>query len=97
MSLISSKLFGCGYHYQIFTISYENSAFAGGNKDEAVLSIIDIQIGGDIEDEEGAVFAVIDIELLLFDRIYLFDPEGLGFVEEAVVVRVYLFLDIFRL
>ena len=66
MYFISPELFSYSNHYQIFAISNENCTLAWGYKDEAVLTIIDVQISCDIKNEENAIFAVIDVELLLF-------------------------------
>jgi len=61
------------------------------------LSVIYIEISCDVENEKGAVLAVIDVELLLFDGIDLFDSECLGLVDEAIIIRVDFFLDCFGL
>lgn len=96
MQFIGSELFSGCYNNQIFAVPDKNSTLAWGNEDEAVLSIIDVQVGSDIEDEIKTVFAVIDIELLLFDWVDLLHFKGLSLVDEAIIVGVYFFLYCFR-
>ena len=67
MTLVCSKLLGGSYYHYIFAASNKDSALAWSNKDETVLSVINIDVGGYVEDEELAIFAIIDVILLLFD------------------------------
>lgn len=92
MYLIGPELLGGSHNNQIFAVPDEDSTLAGRDEDEAILGIIDVEVGSDIEDEVEAVLAVIDIELLLFDGVDLLDPEGLSLVDEAIIVGVYFFL-----
>ena len=61
------------------------------------MGIIYVQVGSDIEDEIKAVFAVIDIELLLFDGVDFLHSKGLNLIDEAIIVWIYFFLYCFRL
>lgn len=92
MALICSKLLGCCNQSDLLAVSDKDGAFAGGDKDGAVLTVIDVEVGGDIEDKILAIFAVFDIVLLLFDRIYLLDFEGLILIDESIIVRIVFLL-----
>jgi len=95
MAFIGSELSSYSNDGELLTISDENGAFAGCNEDCAVLAVVNVYIGRDVEDKIAAVFAIVDVVLLLFYRVNFFNLEGVGLVFEAVVVRVILFLDSF--
>ena len=67
MAFIGPELSGNSYDGELFAIPKENCAFTRCNEDEAVDAVVYVDIGGDVKDEKGAVFAVVEVELLLFD------------------------------
>lgn len=97
MYFIGSKLFSCSYNHQIFAISNKHSTLTRPNKDKAILCVVYVQISSDIEDEVATILAIIDIKLLLFDRVNLLDSKCLILIDKTVVVRIDFFLDCLRL
>ena len=93
MALVRSELSGGGHNDHVLAVADEDGAFAGCNEDEAVFGVIDVEVGGYVENEKITIFALIDVILLLFDGIYLFDFERALLVHELVVVRVVFLLD----
>jgi hypothetical protein len=67
VALVSSKLFGGCNHGDSFAIPNEDGAFTGRDEDGAIFTVIDVKIGSDVEYEEGAVPALVDVVLLLFN------------------------------
>lgn len=51
MTFIGSELLCNCHHRYVFTVSHEDSGLARSHEDEAVLGVIDIKIGSDIEDK----------------------------------------------
>lgn len=92
MTFVSSELFGDGYHSYIFAVSDKDGGLTRGHKNEAVIGVIDVKIGCDVEDEISTTVTIIDIKLLLLNRINLFYFKTHILAFEAVVVRVVLFL-----
>ena len=92
MTFVSSELFGDSYHSHIFAISDKNGGLTRGHKNEAVIGVIDVKIGCDVEDEISTIVAIVDIKLLLLNRINLFYFKTHILAFEAVVVRIVLFL-----
>lgn len=69
MTLISPKLLGSCYQNHSFAIPNEDGALAGCDKDGAVLTVINVEVSSDVEDEEVTVFAILNIVLLLLDGV----------------------------
>jgi hypothetical protein len=92
MALIGPELFGGSNQYHSLAIPDENGALARRYEDRASFTVIDVEIGGDVEDEEVAIFAVVDVVLLLLNRVDFLHLEGTTLVDEAVVVGVVLLL-----
>lgn len=70
MALIRPELFSGCDQGDSFAISNEDGAFAGRYEDGAVLAVVDVEIGGDVEDEVCAMPASVDVVLLLFNRVH---------------------------
>lgn len=81
----------------IFAISDEDGRLARGDKDGAVVAIVDVEIGGDIEDEEAAIRAAVDVVLLFLDGIDGLHLELPVFFEVSIVVGIVLLFYGFRL
>lgn len=92
MTLISSKLTSSCHNDHVFTVSYEYCAFTGSNKNKAVFRVVNVEIGCDVENKIIAVFAFIDVILLLFDGVYLFNFEGPFLVHKLIIIWVIFFL-----
>ena len=67
MALICSKLTSDSNNSEFLAIPDKNSALARRQKDKAVLAVVNIHIGSDIENKVKGIFAIVDIVLLLFD------------------------------
>lgn len=50
-------------------IPNEDGGLAWGDKDEAILAIVDINIGSDVKDKEGALPTPVNIVLLLLNGV----------------------------
>ena len=92
MALISSKLSSGCHNDHVLTISYEYGTFTGSHKNKTVFGVIDVKVGCDVENEKIAVFTLIDVVLLLFDGIYLFNFEGTFLVHKLIIIWVIFFL-----
>ena len=88
VTLICSKLTSNSSNSHSFTISYEDSALAWSYEKETIFTVINIDIGCDIEDKICTSFAVIDIILLLLDRIYLFNFKSIILIFKAIIIRI---------
>jgi hypothetical protein len=97
MALIGPKLPRYSDYGQLFAVSDKNGAFAGCDKDSAILAVVDVNIGSNIENKITAIFAVVDVVLLLLDGVDFLDLKGICLILEAVVVRIVLFLYCFWL
>jgi len=73
MALKSSELFGCCNKSNSFAISNKDSTLAWGYKDDTIFTVINVNIGCNIKNKILAFFTVLNIILLLFNRIYLFN------------------------
>ena len=92
VTIIRSKLTHNPYNNQVAAASGENATLTGCRKDKAVLTVIDVDVGGDIEDKVGTVFTSIDIKLLTFDGIDGLDLELVLLLFEVIVLWVESFL-----
>lgn len=92
MTLIGPKLLGGCNQNHSFAVPYEDGTLAGCDEDSAILAVIDVEIGSDVEDEKLAIFAVFNVVLLLLDRVYRFDLEGRCLLDEAVIIRIVFLL-----
>ena len=72
MALICSELSSDSNYSQSFTVSYKNGALARSYKYGTILAVVNVDVSCDIEDEIKAIFTVIDVVLLFFDRIDFF-------------------------
>lgn len=97
MAFVSSKLFGDCHHGYVLAIPDEDSWLAWCHEDEAVLWIINVKVGSDIEDEVYAIFAIVDIKLLLFYWIYFLYLESRALIFKTVIIWVILLARCFRL
>lgn len=93
MALIGPKLLGGCNQNHSFAVPYEDGTLTGCNKNGAILAVIDVEIGSDVEDEKLAILAIFNVVLLLLNRVYRFDLEGRGLLDEAVIIRVVFLLD----
>ena len=66
VAVVDSELTSDSHNNHIFATPHEDAAFHGSGEDEAVFTVIDIDIGSHIEDEVETILAPIDIELLPF-------------------------------
>ena len=66
MAIVSPELTNDTNYDHILTTPDKNAAFAWGCKNDAILTIINVDISCDIEDEVKTSFAVINVELLSF-------------------------------
>ena len=96
VTIIRPKLTHNSYNNQVAAASGENATLTGRRKDKAVLAIIDVDVGGDIEDKVGTVFTSIDIKLLAFDGIDGLDLELVLLLFEVIVLRIEGFLFCLR-
>ena len=95
MALIGPKLLGgCNQDHPL-AVSNEDGALARRDKDGAILAVIDVEVGSDVEDEETAILAIFNVVLLLLNRVYNLDLEGGGLLDEAVIIRVVFLLHSF--
>lgn len=67
MAFVCSKLLGGCNQNNSLAVTNKDGAFAGCNEDGAVFAVVDVEVGGDVKDEILAIFAVINIVLLLLD------------------------------
>lgn len=67
MTLISPKLLGGSNEDHPFAVSNEDGALTWSNKDGAILTVIDVEVGSDVKDKVLAVFAILNVVLLLLD------------------------------
>lgn len=92
VTIIRSKLPHNPYNNQVAAASGENATLTGRRKDKAVLTVIDVDVGSDIEDKVSTVFTSIDIKLLTFDGIDGLDLELVLLLFEEIVLRIEGFL-----
>jgi hypothetical protein len=97
IALEGPELLGGGDEGDSLAISNEDGGLAWGDKDEAILAIVDVEIGRNIEDEEGAVATSIYIVLLFLDGVDGFNLERTSLVEVPIVVGVVLLFHCFWL
>jgi hypothetical protein len=97
VALKCSKLLCRRDESDVFAISNEDSGFTGRNKNGAILTIVDVEIGGDIEDEEGAIRTPVNIVLLLLNGIDGLHLELPILFEVSIVVRIVLLFYCLRL
>lgn len=97
MAFIGSKLFGNGHHRNVLAISYENGWLTWCHENKAVLWIIDIDISCYIEDEVYAVFAIVNIKLLLFYWVHFLNLESRALIFKTVIIWIILLTSCFRL
>lgn len=83
------ELFGGTHKPHILAIADEDGTLTWATKHKTVGAVVDVQICGDVENEVGAVVAVVDVELLLGEGLGLLYSEAVGLLYEAVVVEVY--------
>ena len=95
MALIGPKLLGSCNQDHLLPVPNEDGALTRRDKDAAILAVIDVEVGSDIEDEETAILAIFNVVLLLLDRVYNLDLEGGGLLDEAVIIRVVFLLHSF--
>lgn len=95
MALIGPKLLGGCNQDHSFAVPNKDGALARRDKDGAILAVIDVEVGSDIEDEETAILAIFNVVLLLLNRVYNLDLEGGGLLDEAVIIRVVFLLHSF--
>jgi hypothetical protein len=91
MTIICSKLSSWGDDNHIVRTPDKDRALHRSSKDKAILAIIDIDIGCDIKDEIGSIFAIIDIELLSFKWIDGFNFKLISLVFKVVVLEIFFF------
>ena len=95
MTVICPKLPNNSHNNKIPTIPSKNTALTWCCKNKTIFTIINVKIGNDIEDKICSFFAIINIELLSFYRIYRFYPELILLVFEVIVLWVEDFLFYF--
>lgn len=92
MTVIRSKLSNNANNNHILTTPHKDTTFTGGSKNKTVLTVINIDICGDIEDKISPIFASINIELLPLYRVDRLDPELIFLLFEVVILWVECFL-----
>lgn len=63
-AISNSELLSGTYHVHVLAVSDENAGFAGTDKDIAEFTLIDVDAGCWIEEEDVALLAIGDLELL---------------------------------
>lgn len=92
MAFKCSKLFcSCNYN-EVFTISYKYCAFAWSNINFTIFCVIDVHISSDIKDKIFWILTIINVILLAFDRVYLFNPELIFFIFELIIIWIVFLL-----
>ena len=66
MAIVSSELTDNANYNHILATPYKNTAFAWSCENDTILTIINVDISGNIENEVKTSFAIINIELLPF-------------------------------
>jgi len=61
------ELLGGAYHSGVDTVTDKNTGLARPHHHEAVLALVDVDAGGSVEEADGALLAVGDLELLLVE------------------------------
>jgi hypothetical protein len=92
MALVCSKLFGSSHNCHFTTISYKYSTFTWSNEYETISTVINVDIGCDIEDKQETILTILYVKLLLFNRVYLFHLEGTLLINISIVIRVIFLL-----
>ena len=95
MALISSELSSCCNYVHIFAIPYKNGTLARSYINKASFWVIDVEISGDIKDEEETVLASINVELLFLDWIDFLDFEGIFLIDKSIIIWIEFFLCAF--
>ena len=93
MAVVSSKLADHTNDNHVLATSHKDTAFTWGSENYAVLAVINVDIGSHVKDKVKASFAVVDIELLPFERIDKLYFELVFFVFEKEVFRIEFFLE----
>ena len=88
MTVIGPELANKSHDHHVLATSYKDAAVARGCENEAILTVVNVDIGSDIEHEVKPSFAVVDIELFPFERVHHLDFELVFFVLELEIIGV---------
>jgi len=91
VTFICSELFSCSHDGKIFTVSNKYCALTRSNVYLTIIGVIDVHVGSNIEDKEFRLFAIVNIVLLAFNRIYFLHFKLMSLVFESVVIGIVLF------
>lgn len=89
LAVAHSELLGGADEPDVRAVPDKHRGLAGGAVDEAVVALVHVQVGRDVEDVDLAVAAGVYVELLRVQSVQLLDFELRGKVDEAVVVQVH--------